>query len=105
MWFCGARIRRLICFIHDYSKYRRVNFLNHISEVFFKFEEFCAFFKNQTEKSINAVLSDDELENNNFLKYFLKKLGAEFCYSTPYTPQQNGTAKITNSELGTNYYD
>lgn len=92
--------RYFVCFTDDYSKYRKVYFLKHKSEVAVKFEEFCTFFKNQTEKPIKAVLSDGGLEyNNKSVKGLLQKMGAEFRYTTPYTPQQNGAAERTNRTL------
>lgn len=89
-----------VCFTDDYSRYKRVYFLKHKSEVVDKFAEFSDFFKNQTQKPIKAVLSDGGLEyNNKDFKGILKKIGAEFRYSTPYTPQQNGSAERNNRTL------
>ncbi|KFM67722.1 Retrovirus-related Pol polyprotein from transposon TNT 1-94, partial [Stegodyphus mimosarum] len=89
-----------ICFTDDFSEYRKV-YLKHKSEIVAKFEEFCTFFQNQTEKPIKAVLSDGGLEYiNKGFKNTLRKLGPELrCSLPPIILHQNGTAERTNRTL------
>ena len=69
-------------------------------EVFNKFKEFKALFKNHTEKKIKTFQSDNggEFTTNEF-KELCRDLGIKRDLTTPYNPQQNGVAERKNRTI------
>lgn len=95
-----GKARYFVTFLDDYSKKIFVYVMHNKSEVLEKFTEFKKLVENQLNRTIKILRSDNGLEyvNKNFSK-FLKECGIRHQTTTPYTPQQNGTAERMNRTL------
>lgn len=83
-----------VLFKDDYTNYRYVYFLKHKSEVKEKLQIYLNLVKNQINISVKVLRSDNGLEYvNDDVKSLLEKSGIQHQKSTPYTPQQNGSAE------------
>lgn len=89
-----------ITFLDDYSKKIYVYFLRNKSDALEKFKEFRQEVENQLDTRIKILRTDNGLEyvNKNFSDY-LKGAGIIHQTTTPYTPEQNGTAERMNRSL------
>lgn len=89
-----------LTFIDDYSKKVYVYFLRNKSEALEKFKEFKHEAENQLDAHIKILRTDNGLEyvNKSFSDY-LKSNGIIHQTTTPYTPEQNGTAERMNRSL------
>jgi hypothetical protein len=89
-----------VSFIDDFLRNTWIYILRKKFEVFDRFKEFKALVENQTEKRIKVLRTDNggEFCGNEF-EEFCKKCGIERHNIAPYTPQQNGVAKIMNRML------
>lgn len=87
-------------FIDDYSKKVYVYFLRYKSEALEKFKEFKHEVENQLDAHIKILRTDNGLEYvNKGFSDFLKGAGIIHQTTTPYTPEQNGTAERMNRTL------
>ncbi|GFQ75329.1 retrovirus-related Pol polyprotein from transposon TNT 1-94 [Trichonephila clavata] len=88
-----------VCFKDDFTKYRRVFFMQSKNEVSKCLETFLNEAKN-TGHMIKEVLSDGGGEViNSTVKSLLEKSGISSRMSMPYTPQQNGAAERENRTI------
>jgi transposase InsO family protein len=89
-----------VSFIDEFSRNTWIHFLRNKSEFFDRFKEFKALVENQIEKIIKVLRKDNggEFCGNEFEEFY-KKCGIERQKTTPYTPQQNGVAKMMNRTL------
>lgn len=94
----GARY--FLTFIDDYTKKVYVYFLKKKSDTLEKFKVFKNEVENQLNSHIKILRTDNGLEyvNTEFSDY-LKKAGIIHQTTTPYTPEQNGTAERFNRTL------
>lgn len=92
--------RYFVTFIDEHSRYGRVYFLKHKTEVFQKFKEFKEEMENFTGNKIKFLQTDNGTEyiNKDFLNY-LKAKGIAQRLTAPYTPHQNGLAERKNRTL------
>lgn len=95
-----GKARYFVTFLDDYSKKIFVYVLHNKSEVLEKFIEFKKLVENQLSRTIKILRTDNGLEyvNRNFSN-FLKNAGIIHQTTTPYTPEQNGTAERMNRTL------
>ncbi|CAG4913470.1 unnamed protein product [Colias eurytheme] len=95
-----GKARYFVTFLDDYSKKVFVYTMFSKSEVLEKFKDFKNQVENQLNRRIKILRSDNGLEyvNDNFSN-FLKGAGIVHQTSTPYTPEQNGTAERMNRTL------
>ena len=88
-----------VCFKDDFTKFRRVFFLRHKSEVEDKLKQFLT----ETDVvgyKIKQFLSDGGKEfDNNQVHNLLEKRGIDVRMSMPYTSEQNGAAERENRTL------
>eukprot|EP00253_Pinus_taeda_P022616 PITA_22616 len=84
----------------DYSHKTWIYFLKKKDEVFTWFRHFKALFKNQTEKRIKILRTDNgtEYESNEFCD-FCKEVNIKRETTTPYIPEQNGVAERKNHRI------
>lgn len=89
-----------VTFIDDYSRYGRVYFLKHKSDVLQKFKEYKEEMEKFTGNKIKFLQTDNGTEyiNKEFQNY-LKANGIAQRLSAPYTPHQNGLAERKNRTL------
>ena len=89
-----------VSFIDDFSRNTWIYFIKKKSKIFNRFKEFKALVENQTEKKIKVLRTDNSGEfcSKEFEELY-KKYGIAWQKTTPYTPQQNGVAKIMNKTL------
>lgn len=89
-----------VTFIDGYSRYCKIYFMKHKSEVLEKFKIYKVEVENEHDKKIKYLQSDNGTEycNQEFDNY-LKKCGIQRRFSAPYTPQQNGLAERKNRTL------
>ena len=87
-------------FIDYYSRKTWIYFVMNKSEVFGKFKEFIALIKNQSEKRIKALRSNNGGGyNSKEFEAFCKEAGIKRELTTPYNPQQNGVAERKNRTI------
>ncbi|GFW74967.1 retrovirus-related Pol polyprotein from transposon TNT 1-94 [Trichonephila clavipes] len=88
-----------VCFKEDFTKYRRVFFMQSKNEV----SKCLETFLNETKTAghmFKEVLSDGGGEAiNSTVKSILEKFGISSRMSMPYTPQQNGAAERENRTI------
>lgn len=85
-----------VCFKDDFSKYRRIFFLQRKNEVINALKDFLAEAENLGH-SIKNFRCDGGLEfNNEAVKKVLAQKGIELNVTTPYSPEQNGAAEREN---------
>eukprot|EP00253_Pinus_taeda_P007299 PITA_07299 len=78
----------------DFLRNTWIYFLKNKSEVFDKFKEFKALVKNQTEKKIKVLRTDNGAEFcSKEFEEFCKKCGIARQKATPYKSQQSGVAE------------
>lgn len=88
-----------LCFKDDYSKFRRVFFLQKKSEVAEKIEQFLAEAETAGH-TVRQFLSDGGKEfDNSQVRKILVKRGIEMRLTMAYTPQQNGASERENRTL------
>lgn len=93
----GARY--YVCFKDDYSKFRRIFFLKHKSEVCKTMESFLNEAKTN-EHTVKQLRCDGGKEfDNKEVAETLAKRGIEQLIGPPYTPQQNGAAERENRTI------
>lgn len=90
----------VLTFVDDYTKKVFVFFLKAKSETFDAFRRFKNFIEKQMERKIKTLRSDNgtEYRSKEFAK-FCREHGIHHQYTTPYTPQQNGTAERMNRTI------
>lgn len=94
----GARY--FVTFLDDFSKKIFVYTMHKKSEVLQKFKDFKLQVENQLEAKLKILRSDNGLEYvNKDMSDFLKSAGIIHQTTTPYTPEQNGTAERMNRTL------
>lgn len=83
-----------LLFKDECTKFRKVYFLRHKSEVFEKFQEFEAFVLNQLNTNIKVLRSDNgkEYTSREFSNYLQRK-GIVHEFSSPYIHEQNGKSE------------
>lgn len=92
--------RYFLTFLDEYSKKISVYFLHNKSEVLSKFKEFKQEVENQLDAHIKVLRTDNGLEyDNKAFTDYLKGAGIIHQTTTPYTPEQNGTAERMNRTL------
>jgi transposase InsO family protein len=86
-----------VSFIDDFSRNTWIYFLRNKYEVFDMFKEFKDLVKNQIEKIMKVMRTDNggDFCGNEF-EYFCKKCGITRKNTTLYTPQQNGVVERMN---------
>ncbi|GFU00346.1 retrovirus-related Pol polyprotein from transposon TNT 1-94 [Trichonephila clavipes] len=93
----GAKL--YVCFKDDYTKFRRVFFMQSKSEVSKCLETFLNEAKNAGHM-VKEVLSDGGGDViNSTVKSILEKFGISSRMPMPYTPQQNGAAERENRTI------
>jgi len=92
--------RYFVTFIDDYSRYVKVYFIRHKSEVLQKFKEFEAAATNEADCKIGILRTDNggEYMSSEF-EAFLKCKGIRHETSVAYSPQQNGVSERMNRTL------
>ena len=86
-----------VSFIYDFSRNTWIYSFGNKYEVFDRFKEFKALVENQTNKNIKLLRIDNGGEfYTKEREDFCKKCGIARQKTNPYTPQQNGVAKIRN---------
>lgn len=95
-----GKSKYFVTFIDDKSKWCEVRFMKSKEEVFSHFEQYANAVKNQKERNIKSLQSDNGTEyvNEKFCSY-LKAQGIKRRLTVPYTPEQNGTAERKNRTL------
>jgi len=89
-----GKSRYMLLLKDDYSHYRQVYFLENKYQVHSKLSEFILLCKNQMNKNIKILRSDNGREMlNDKVKELLIHHGIEHQTSVPYSPQQNGRAE------------
>jgi hypothetical protein len=84
-------------FIDDFSRWTWIFFMKTKSEVFNRFREFKALMKNQTDKKIKVLRSDNGCEyTSKEFNDFCREAGIKRELTIPYNPQQNEVAKRKN---------
>jgi transposase InsO family protein len=89
-----------LTFIDEFSRCTWVYFLKLKSDVFDKFLVYKALVENKSGHQIQRLRIDNggEYVKNNFTSYCTTQ-GIQMQHTVPYTPQQNGVAKIKNRTL------
>ncbi|GFY49923.1 retrovirus-related pol polyprotein from transposon tnt 1-94 [Trichonephila inaurata madagascariensis] len=88
-----------VCFKDDFTKYRRIFFMQSTNEVSKCLETFLNEVKNAGHM-VKEVLSDGGREViNSIAKSILEKFGISSRMSMPYTPQQNGAVERENRTI------
>ncbi|CAH2109023.1 unnamed protein product [Euphydryas editha] len=84
-----------ILFVYDYSRMTYIYFIKSKSEALSCFKRYKALVKNQLNKKIKILRSDNGKEfcNKEFNDY-LRNAGIIHQRSNPYTPEQNGLAEL-----------
>ncbi|KAL0891955.1 hypothetical protein ABMA27_015190 [Loxostege sticticalis] len=96
----NERARYFVTFLDDYSKKIFVYVLHNKSEVLEKIIEFKKLVENQLSRTIKILRTDNGLEYvNRKFSNFHKNAGIIHQTTTPYTPEQNGTAERMNRTL------
>lgn len=96
--FGGSRY--ILTFVDDYSKKVFAYFLSSKDQVTNAFNEFKAIVENQTNKRIKTIRTDNGREYiNHKLQKILKDCGIKHQLTTPYAPEQNGTAERMNRTI------
>lgn len=92
--------RYFITFIDEYSNWVEVFFLKQKNEAINAFKKYKAMVENQTNCKIKCLRTDNGLEycSAEFNK-ILEESGIRRELSTPYSPQQSGTAERMNRTL------
>ncbi len=86
-----------VTFIDDFSRYCKVYFIRHKSQVLEKFKEFEALATNELGVNIGTLKSDNGGEYE--FEAYLKSRGIRQELTTPYSPQQNGVSERMNRTL------
>lgn len=86
-------------FVDDFSRKTWIYFLKK-DEVFTRFCSFKAMVKNQTEKKIKLLRTDNgtKYESNEFNDY-CREVGIKRETTTAYTPEQNGIVERKNCSI------
>ncbi|KAG8194444.1 hypothetical protein JTE90_011053 [Oedothorax gibbosus] len=93
----GARY--FLCFKDDYSKFRRVFFLEHKNEVSNYLQVFLKEFSN-AGITVKELLTDGGTEfKNSEVQKILESWGITHRVSMPYSPEQNGYAERENRTI------
>jgi len=89
-----------VTFIDDYSRKSWIYTMKFKSEVLSRFKEFAEMVNNKGEEKIQMILSDNggEYTSEDF-KNYCKSKGIEQFHSSPYSPNQNGTAERYNRTI------
>ena len=84
-----SQAKYTLTFIDEFSRYCRVYFLKHKSEVFDLFKFFKAFVENQSGRRPEILRSENggEYVKSDFIQY-CKYFGIQMRHSIPYIPQQ-----------------
>ena len=84
----------VLMFIYDYSRMCWVYLLKNKSQVFDVFKNFHLMIRNETQKNIGILKTDNggEYTSHVFEKY-LKENGIKHETTIPYNPQQSGIAE------------
>lgn len=92
--------RFVVSFIDDYTRFSIVYLMKEKSEVIEKFKEYIAMVTTQIERKISKLKCDNggEYTSHDF-KSLCKENGICIEYTSPYTPEQNGTAERFNRTL------
>ena len=86
--------------VDDYSRYTWVSFVAHKNETFSTFLTLLIRLTNEKNTTINLIRIDHCCEFDNIkFEEFCNKNGIEQNFSTPRTPQQNGTVEKKNRTL------
>jgi transposase InsO family protein len=95
-----GRAKYVLTFIDDFSRKTFVYFLRTKDETFELFQQFKGLVEKQTGKQIKRIRTDNggEYISDGFEK-FCKRNGILHEKTTPYTPEQNGTAERMNRTL------
>lgn len=95
-----SKLKYVLTFIDDYSRYTKIYLLREKSETKEKLMDFVNLMKNQfgiRPKKFNADRGVEYMHNE--LKSYLDHEGIEFQFTSPYTPQLNGVAERKNRSL------
>ncbi|MCP4490581.1 MAG: DDE-type integrase/transposase/recombinase, partial [Gammaproteobacteria bacterium] len=89
-----------VTFIDDKSRYARVYFIRHKSEVFTKFKEFKCLAEKETGQKLKVLRTDNGGEyTSREMQEFLKNEGIKHHLTVPKTPEQYGVAERLNRTL------
>ena len=90
-------LKYFLTFNDDFSRFASVYFLKTKSQVLETFKEFVASVKNQTEKRIKTLRSDNggEYKSADFIRY-CNSCGIKQEFTVPMTPEQNGVSERLN---------
>jgi transposase InsO family protein len=92
--------RYMLTIIDNYSCKVWPYFLKDKSEAFSTFKEWKVMIKNQTEKKVKKLRTDNGMEFcSNEFKAYCKSQGIVRHYTIPYMPQQNGVAERWNKTI------
>ena len=83
-----GKILYFLAFKDDFSKFTKIYFLRHKSEVIEKLKTFCLEVENQFNGKIKEIHSDGGKEfKNKEVKEFLRSQGIKHTINVPYTPE------------------
>nr|ADK92880.1 retrotransposon 4 protein [Hypericum perforatum] len=88
-----------VTFIDHHSRSTWIYLLKHKHEVFSVFKEFHNLVRNQFDKKIKILRTDNGTKYMGGFKDYLKKFGIIHQTTCVYTPQQNGVAERKNRHL------
>ena len=92
-----SKVRYVLTFIDDFSRFTWVFFLKLKSEVFECLIEFKALAENESGCKIKILHTDNGGEYvNKYVQQLCIDAGIQLQHTVPYTPQQNGVAERKN---------
>lgn len=84
----------------DFSHYRNVYFLKSKTEVTAILDEYVRKFKTETDAKVRIMRSDNGTEfKSQHIKRVLDRYGIRQQFTTPYNPEQNGSAERENRTI------
>jgi histone deacetylase 1/2 len=87
-----GRFNYYVSFIDDFSKFTRIYFIRHKSEVFERFRDFQNLVEHKFDWKIKSMQTDWGGEYQS-LNSFFNRIGIHHLVSCPHAHQQNGAAK------------
>jgi transposase InsO family protein len=94
------KVRFVLVFIDDFSRFTWIYFLKKKSEVFQHLKYFNALVETQSRKKIKVLRTNNGGEYvNHEIHNLFHEVGIQLKHAVPYTPKQNGVAKRKNRSL------
>ncbi|KAL0367866.1 UNVERIFIED_CONTAM: Retrovirus-related Pol polyprotein from transposon TNT 1-94 [Sesamum radiatum] len=95
-----GRMKYMVTFIDDFSRYVWVYFMKNKSETLMKFKEFKKSVEAEIDRGVRCLRTDNggEYTSNKFLD-FIREAKIRQQFTCPNTPQQNGVSERKNRHL------